>query len=123
MSKAKPGILIVEDDITSQQYYTVILEDEYDLQVVPTAYHAREALKKGKYQLLIVDISLPGEEDGISLMKFIRKDVDKQIPIFAITAHAFPQNRQDALNAGANEFFTKPILSGILIDALKKHIK
>jgi len=119
----RPRILIVEDDISSQQYYTIILEDLFDLKIVATVASAKEMLLEFKCQAAIIDISLPGGENGIDLIKFIQAEYPKSPVCIALTAHAFPHTRIEALEAGAAEFFTKPIMSGVLIDALKSHIK
>lgn len=122
MSDPKPKLLIVEDDISSQQYYSIILGDLYNLTIVATVENARHALRETEFSLAIIDISLPGDEDGIDLIKFLVSEYAQKLPAIAITAHAFPQNREDALAAGAVDFFTKPILSGILLDAVQKHL-
>ena len=60
MDKEKTRILIVEDDISSQQYYTIILEDSFDLEIVSTVAEAKKALSKTEFYVAIIDISLPG---------------------------------------------------------------
>ncbi|MBC8191302.1 MAG: response regulator [Candidatus Marinimicrobia bacterium] len=123
MTTLKPKLLVVEDDISSQQYYTVILSDLYDLTMVSTVERAKQALSETKFRLAIVDISLPGDENGIDLIKFLTLEHGQTLPAIAISAHAFPQNRQDTFAAGAVEFYTKPILGGILIEIIKKYIQ
>jgi len=122
MSDPKPKLLIVEDDISSQQYYTFILSDLYDLTLVATVKAARQALRETEFSLAIIDISLPGEEDGIDLIKFLVNEHPEKLPAIAITAHAFPHNREEALEAGAVEFFTKPILSDALLEVVQQNI-
>jgi len=123
MSDFKSKILIVEDDMQSQQYYSFVFEDRYDKYIVSTVCEAKKALQKTDFNLAIIDISLPGNEDGISLLKFIHDQLPHKIPAIAITAHALPQNRADALAAGADEFFTKPILGGALLKVEQKYVK
>jgi len=123
VKKDRHKILIVEDDISSQQYYTIILEDLFDLKIVATVASAKEMLLEFEYQAAIIDISLPGGENGIDLIKFIQSEYPKGPVCIALTAHAFPHTRIEALESGAAAFFTKPIMSGVLIDALKSHIK
>jgi len=118
----KDKILIVEDDKTSQVYYSAILGDLYDLTLVPTAEMASEALQQDKFKLAIIDISLPGGEDGISLIKYIRKEYTDELPLIVITAHAFPEVKKEALEAGVVEFFTKPIMSGDLLEVVGKYL-
>ena len=123
MANDRSKILVVEDDLSSQQYYGIILEDSYELEVVTSVEEAKAALQASEFSVAIVDLSLPGNENGIDLIKYIReKYPDKPIPI-ALTAHAFPQNRKEALDAGAAEFFTKPILNAVLIESIEKQIQ
>ena len=122
MSDPKPKLLIVEDDISSQQYYTMVLSDLYDLTLVATVKAAKQALGETEFSLAIIDLSLPGEEDGMDLIKFLVNQYPQKLPAIAISAHAFPQAREEALTAGAVEYFTKPILSGILLDAVQQFI-
>ena len=122
MSDPKTKLLIVEDDISSQQYYDIILSDLYDLTIVATVVAAKQAIQKTKFSISIIDISLPGDENGIDLIKFLVSEYGKKLPAIAISAHAFPQNRIETIEAGAVEFFTKPIMSGTLLDALQKYI-
>ena len=122
MVSSKPNLLVVEDDISSQQYYDIILSDLYELTIVSTVDKAKQALSESEFRLALVDISLPSDENGIDLIKFIAREYGQMLPAIAITAHAFPQNRIEGIEAGAVEFFTKPVLSGILIDAVQKYL-
>lgn len=123
MVNLQASLLIVEDDISSQQYYSIILDRIYDLCIVPTVQEAKAALSQQSFDLAIIDLSLPGEEDGETLIRYIRGDLNQSLPILVISAHAFPQNRESALQAGGSEFLTKPILSSILLDAIARFIK
>jgi DNA-binding NtrC family response regulator len=122
MSDPKTKLLIVEDDISSQQYYDIILSDLYNLTIVATVEAAKQAIQETEFSVAIIDVSLPGDEDGIDLIKFLTVEYGQTLPAIAISAHAFPQNREDAMTAGAVEYFTKPIMSGILLDAVQKYI-
>jgi DNA-binding NtrC family response regulator len=121
MPDPKPKLLVVEDDISSQQYYDIILSDLYELTIVATVEKARQALIETDFSLAIIDISLPGDENGIDLIKFLVSKYGQKLPAIAISAHAFPQNRNETIEAGAVEFFTKPVLSGDLLAAVHKY--
>ena len=123
MDKEQSRGLIVEDDISSQQYYTIILEERFDLEVVATVAEAKKVLSNNEFQVAIVDISLPGGENGIDLIKHVCEKYPVNPKCIVLTAHAFPHIREEALEAGAVEYFTKPIMSGELIASLEKHIK
>jgi CheY-like chemotaxis protein len=60
-------------------------------------------------ELILMDISLP-ELDGLEATRRIRADAKTgDIPIIALTAHALPTDREQALQAGCNDFDTKPV--------------
>jgi DNA-binding response OmpR family regulator len=119
--KRKPMVLIVEDDLSSQQYYEVIFEDEYEITMVSSVAEAKQALKENVFEVAIVDISLPGGKSGIDLIEFLCSNFSNKPVAIAVTAHAFQRNRNDVLEAGAVEFFSKPVLSGNLLAAVRKY--
>jgi len=122
MADTNAKVLIVEDDLASQQYYSVILEEKYDIYMVSTVAEAKQALKEHVFKVAIIDLSLPGGVSGIDLLKHLKNEfADFPISI-VISAHAFPAIKVEALEAGAVEFFTKPILSGALLEAVEKYL-
>jgi DNA-binding response OmpR family regulator len=119
---ANGKILIVEDDFSSQAFYSAVLGKLFDLASSPTVDDAKQLMVATQVDLVIVDISLPGDEDGISLMKYIRAEYGSTIPIIAITAHAFPKNKVEALEAGASEFYTKPVMGRDLLKIVESYL-
>lgn len=114
----KPVILVAEDTDSNYLLISAILRRNY---CVERAYNGSDAVKM--YQLLnpdliLMDIRMP-EMDGIEATKQIRKFNDK-IPILAITAFTFEQDKADALNAGCSGFVTKPIIAEILHGEIQK---
>src|SRR3977135_2681156 len=65
-------------------------------------------LKAGKYHLVLMDIQMPGM-DGYSAAEEIRLKLKLDIPIIAMTAHAFAGEREKCLSYGMNEYIAKPI--------------
>ncbi|MBT3630247.1 MAG: response regulator transcription factor [Candidatus Marinimicrobia bacterium] len=121
MPKRKPMVLIVEDDLSSQQYYEVIFEDEYEITMVSTVAEAKQALKENVFEVAIVDISLPGGKSGIDMIEYLCSNYHNKPVAIVVTAHAFQENRDDVLEAGAAEFFSKPVLSENLLAAVRKY--
>ncbi|MEE9190475.1 MAG: response regulator, partial [Candidatus Neomarinimicrobiota bacterium] len=81
---------------------------------------AKEYLKKDKIELVLLDLSLKGNEDGLVLARYIREnDKWNKVIITAVTAHAFVFDREKCIEAGCNNFFTKPVRGNTLI----KHIE
>lgn len=100
-------ILIAEDDATLSQQIKAALTDEG--RAVDTATDGEEALFLGStepYDLVVLDIGLP-ERDGISVLKEWRKN-DVDTPVLILTARDGWSERVDGLDAGADDYMTKP---------------
>jgi len=74
-------------------------------------------------QLILLDLSLRGDEDGLDLARFLRAD-DKwdRVPIIALTAHAFAADRDRCMGAGCNDFMTKPFRLAELKETIQRLI-
>lgn len=111
----RTAILIVEDDPHSQLYFNKLLSGTYDTAVVASAGEAWDLLHREKFDLVLMDISLTGGEDGLSLTRRLRREDDFAVlPIVAVTAYAFPEDRQRALDAGCTDYLSKPVSSNDL---------
>ena len=102
-------ILVVEDDVINQKVIKAFLLKmglEADL-----AHDGREALNKvlsSTYDIIFMDVQMP-IMDGIEATRSIRKlDLSVQPYIIALTANAFHSNRKACLQAGMNDFLSKP---------------
>jgi signal transduction histidine kinase/HAMP domain-containing protein len=119
------NILLVDDDSRNIFTLTSTLE-RMDAEVF-SAFNGKEALEAlqngPKIDLILMDIMMP-VMDGIEAIKMIRADdTYKKIPIFAITAKNMPDDRDACLDAGADEYLSKPIDENRLISMLKAWIK
>ena len=123
-------LLLVEDNELNREIALEILKETGF--VVDTAEDGAVAVQKikqaapGQYDLILMDIQMPNL-DGYEATRQIRAlpDAEKaSIPIFAMTANAFEEDRQNALAAGMNGHIAKPLdvphLLRVLADALKK---
>jgi CheY-like chemotaxis protein len=103
-------ILVVEDNPANQLLAETVLEREGF--VVDVAGSAAEAVRRitiNAPDLILMDISLPGQ-DGLSLTRDLKSDpTTSRIPVVALTAHAMVGDREAALAAGCNGHITKPI--------------
>ena len=82
---------------------------------------AIEMLRKKAYDLILMDIQMP-EMDGYTTAKFIRKELQLQIPIIATTAHAFSGEREKCISYGMNDYLSKPIHEEELFNMLKRYL-
>jgi CheY-like chemotaxis protein/signal transduction histidine kinase len=104
-------ILLVEDDVRNVFAITRVLEPHGAiLEIARNGREALGALQPGNHiDLILMDIMMP-EMDGFEAMRHIRaRDDLKSVPIIALTAKAMPDDRQRCLDAGANDYITKPI--------------
>ncbi|MCF7923145.1 MAG: response regulator, partial [Candidatus Marinimicrobia bacterium] len=107
---SRMSILVVEDDPNSQKLASFTLSKDYNLHFADSVADAKDVLNAQKVQLILLDLSLRGDEDGLELARFLRKDETKwlKVPIIALTAHAFTSDRDRCMEAGCNDFMTKP---------------
>lgn len=81
---------------------------------------AVDMVQTQQVDLILMDMKMP-VMDGLEATKEIRK-FDSQIPIVAITAHAFESDRRAASEAGCNDYLVKPINITQLMQMLKKYL-
>jgi len=106
----RPLILLVEDDFNSQRLMEFFLKAKYDILLSDSVGGAKEQLKKSAVELVLLDLSLIGNEDGLDLVRWMRKTKTwKETPVIATTAHAFTKDKDNCLAAGCNDYLSKPI--------------
>jgi PAS domain S-box-containing protein len=109
--RAGRRVLVAEDDEINAQYLHELLSG-LGLRV-SVAYNGQQALqqlRKKAYDLLITDGAMP-KLDGFTLIRTLRggEDLPSQLPVLAITGYAQPADQNAFLEAGANDYLTKPI--------------
>jgi CheY-like chemotaxis protein len=103
-------ILVVEDNPANQLLAETVLEREgFVVDIAGSAVEAVRRITTNLPDLILMDISLPGQ-DGLSLTRDLKSDpATSRIPVVALTAHAMVGDREAALAAGCNGHITKPI--------------
>ena len=119
------NFLVVEDSPTMRQLITFALKRIPGSKVVE-ANDGIDALKKlstQKFDAILTDINMP-IMDGLKLVKRVRSDaVHKDTPIIIITTEGSQEDRQRALQLGANAYITKPIQAPQVIAKVKELLK
>lgn len=115
-------VLIVEDSPAMRQLIRFALNKVEGLEVLE-ANDGVDGLSKltgKKFDLLVVDINMP-IMDGLKLIDMVRKNVEhKDVPILIITTESAEEDRQRAMALGVNEYLTKPVQSGQIVESAKK---
>ncbi len=116
-------VLVAEDSIVNQKLATALLK-KYGHTVV-VANNGKEAvsrLARESFDLVLMDVEMP-EMDGVEATAVIRvkeKLTGKHLPIIAVTAHAMTGDREKYLQAGMDDYVTKPIRAQQLFEAIQR---
>jgi CheY-like chemotaxis protein len=120
-SSSKNTVLIVEDDKTSDFYLTEILKDRFEVILhAKDGIEAIESCKKNKVALILMDLKMP-RMDGLTATREIR-NFDKNVIIIAQTAYAMIGDQSKAVDAGCNDYVTKPIIEKKLISLINQNM-
>ena len=115
-------ILIAEDNRTNQAVVTAMLSAlGLTADVVESGIDALAALRKHRYDLLLLDVHMP-LMDGYDVARRVRGELNiapTQLPIIALTANAIKGDRERCIEAGMNDYITKPFEFATLESALK----
>ncbi|PSL27687.1 ATP-binding protein [Chitinophaga ginsengisoli] len=107
-------LLVAEDNKMNQNLLKHLLGNrQLHYQLVNNGQEALSALSRQHFDLVLMDLQMP-EMDGYTATKKIREELQSNIPIIAMTAHAMSGEREKCLQAGMNEYLAKPIREGEL---------
>ncbi|MGN7863561.1 response regulator [Chryseobacterium sp. 22458] len=115
-------ILIVDDDPRNIFALKLTLKARgYAVESCTMAQDALEMLKTDPdFSVVLMDMMMPGI-DGYEAIRMIRSSREiKHVPVIAVTAQAMPEDRQKCLEAGADDYVSKPIDVDLLIMAIEK---
>ncbi len=119
----KPLVLLVEDDAINQSTVKRFIDANYNTVVTDNSESALEILKTNKIDLILMDISIKGNKNGLELTKELKSSKEySNIPVIAITAHAFDMDRQNSLEAGCDDYLSKPFSKKLLLETIGKFI-
>jgi len=121
-TKGRLRILLAEDNKINQQYAMVVLNKAgHQVSIAQNGHQAVEAVRKADFDLVLMDIQMP-EMDGVEAARRIRglPAPKNAVPIFAMTAHAMQGVSEEYLNAGMNDYITKPFQAAMLLAKLDR---
>ncbi len=115
-------ILVVEDDQISSEYLKEILESyKVELIFVNTGEDAIVEVKKDPaIDLVLMDIRLPGQNGYLTTEEI--KAIREELPVIAQTAYALEGDREKAIEAGCNDYISKPIKASALLELISMYI-
>ena len=119
-------ILLVEDDTMNQYVITKLLKKWLaELEIAENGLQAIEILKKDNFNLVLMDLHMPeldGYETALKIRDTSTNVLNHNIPIIALTADVTPETRQKVLDAGMNDYITKPSDQETMFDKINRAI-
>lgn len=113
-------ILIAEDNNSNYILMTYILKKYYQFERATNGQEAVDKVETGDFDIVLMDIKMP-VMDGLEATKAIKAN-HPDLPIVALTANAFDSDRQLAMEAGCDDFLSKPVSSDLCLQTIKKFI-
>ncbi len=115
-------VLVVEDDLRVAQFLRRALADEnFSVAVSQHGDEADTLLREELFDAVVLDIMLPGR-DGLSIVQGLRQRLNA-VPVLLLTARSSVTERVDGLNAGADDYLTKPFSSDELVARVRALIR
>lgn len=111
-------ILVVDDSLDNLDLFSIMLKSlRANVLTAASVPAAIGVLKKESLDLIISDISMPGE-DGYSLINKVRNDLRLKLPVIALTAHAAVEDVSRAIDAGFSAHISKPVEKSKLLEVI-----
>jgi len=118
---SNPLILVVEDNILNQSLMKHLLSNwKFDFTIVSNGEDAITALRNRTYDLVLLDIQMPGL-DGYMTTEKIRTELKSTVPIIAMTAHAMNGEKEKCLSRGMNAYISKPLEETVLLNLIRHY--
>jgi signal transduction histidine kinase/BarA-like signal transduction histidine kinase len=117
-------ILVVEDDKMNQLVVQKFLEKEgLSVDIAETGREAIKAIESTEYGVVLMDVQMPdmGGYEATEIIREKENGTGRHVPIIMLTASAMAEDREQSIDAGADDFITKPIDKTRLINAILEH--
>jgi len=116
-------ILIAEDNLVNQRVALYMLEKQgHQATGVMNGEEALQALEKGNYELVLMDVQMP-KMDGFQFAQVLRdkeKATGQHLPVIAMTAHAMKGDREKCLQMGMDDYISKPLNAKQLAETIAR---
>ncbi len=116
-----PKILLVEDNEMNRDMLSRrLVKRGYEVEIAVDGREGVEKARSGAPDLILMDLSLPVMTGWDATRELKGDDATRAIPVIALTAHAMSDDCKKAMDAGCDEFETKPVKLPTLIEKIEK---
>lgn len=125
MADATYRVLVVEDSSAMRALVASTIEAVTGVEVVEadSGFEALKLLPRGRFDLIITDINMPGGINGLELINFVKKNPNyKSVPLIIISTEGTERDRDKGLALGAVAYFKKPFDPQDLVDEVQRHL-
>ena len=116
-------VLVVEDNLVNQKVVASMLTRHgFRLELAGNGREALTALNRAPADVILMDVQMP-EVDGLATARLIRENPAwRHIPIIALTAHALHGDRERCLQAGMDDYLSKPVAPLAVVECVRRHL-
>lgn len=113
--------LYIEDQLDSQILFSNQMKDLRQIYFAVSFEQALPLLQSNNFDFIVMDLNLQGDYNGLDILKIIKTMPDyENIPVIAVTAYLLPEDKNNFILAGFNDFISKPVFREKLINSLEK---
>ncbi len=113
--------LYIEDQVDSQILFKVQMKELKEIKFAVSFEEALPLLDSYHFDFIVMDINLQGDYNGLDALKIIHKMPGyENIPVIAVTAYVLPGDKEKFIATGFNDFISKPIFRGKMVDSLER---
>ncbi len=122
LSGSRERVLVADDNADMRDYVQRLLTPRYDVETVGNGVEALAAIRRTQPDLLVSDVMMPAR-DGFALLREIRADPEiSSLPVILLSARAGDEAKVEGLNAGADDYLTKPFSAQELLARVNTNI-
>jgi len=123
LARERPRVLLADDNADMRGYIQRLLAPSFEVTAVADGAAALRSVNERRPDLVLADIMMPGM-DGFELLRALRADERfKSIPMILLSARAGEESQVEGLEAGADDYLTKPFSARELVARVESHVK
>ncbi|MEM8557815.1 MAG: response regulator [Bacteroidota bacterium] len=114
---ARPTVLVADDYPENRRLLYFYLRDAYRILEAESAEEALETMRSEHVDVVIMDLNFRDGMNGMEAARLVREDTDiAHLPLLALTAYAYPDDRRRCLEAGFTDYLSKPVFKQAMRD-------